>query len=113
MLRNAITSSSAAVAVVLMGTGLAEAGVVWSSAWGTAVRVDAVSEVGVADGCPIEIGRRPEPVHRFEPRRRAERHLGRRPGEHGSPWQPPRRLEAPINPPAMPTSARRRFSAGR
>lgn len=59
MSRKAIRGGSAAVAVWLMGTGLAQAHGIfwvpnWPPVWEPAVRVDAVSAPGVADGCPIE-----------------------------------------------------------
>jgi hypothetical protein len=73
----------------------------WPPVWSTAVRVDALSEPGVADGCPIESAdalsifiasaRGGEPNDIWAADRASV----------DSPWQPPRRLEAPINLPGI------------
>jgi hypothetical protein len=69
----------------------------WPPAWETAVRVDAVSEPGVPDGCPIESadalslfiasGRGGDPNDIWVSDRAST----------AAPWEAPRRLEAPIN----------------
>jgi hypothetical protein len=103
MWRNVITAAAAAAAAWALGTSPAEAhgwffGLrAWPPAWETAVRVDAVSEPGVPDGCPIETadglslfiasGRGGDPNDIWA----ADR------ASIGAPWQAPRKLEAPIN----------------
>lgn len=102
-----ITTGAAAAAVWLAGTGLSEAHgfPFWQHArplWGEAVRVDAVSEPGVPDGCPIESqdglslfiasGRGGEPNDIWV----ADR------ASIAAPWQAPRKLPAPINQPGVP-----------
>jgi hypothetical protein len=74
----------------------------WPPVWSTAVRVDAVSEPApVADGCPIESA---DGLSLFIASNR-----GGDPNDIwasdrasiGAPWQPPRKLEAPINLPGI------------
>lgn len=102
-----ITTGVAAAAVWLVGTSLADAHgpfILWPHAkpqWSKAVRVDAVSEPGVPDGCPIESedglslfiasGRGGEPNDIWVADRASIK----------APWQPPRRLEEPINMPGV------------
>jgi hypothetical protein len=102
MWRNTIMTGSAAVAVGLLAPSLAGAHgwFFWPHArpvWGEAVRVEAVSEPGVPDGCPIEAadglslfiasGRGGDPNDIWVSDRTSI----------GAPWQAPRKLEAPIN----------------
>jgi hypothetical protein len=101
--RNVAKTGLAAGAVWLLGTGVAGAQG-WffgfhhrPPAWEPAVRVDAVSEPGVPDGCPIETadglslfiasGRGGDPNDIWAADRTSI----------GAPWQAPRKLEAPIN----------------
>ncbi len=108
MSRKTMTTITAAMAVWLMGIGLAEAhdlfglfGVRWPPKWQTAVKVDAVSVPGVADGCPHESA---DGLSLFIASAR-----GGEPNDIwvsdrdsiGAPWQEPRRLEAPINLPGI------------
>jgi hypothetical protein len=113
MWRNAITTGSAAVAVWALGASLAEAHGIfglraWPPVWGTAVLVEALSEdAPVADGCPIESA---DGLSLFIASNRVDPPGG--PAEPndiwvsdrasiGAPWQPPRRLEGPINLPGI------------
>jgi len=105
MWRKAVTGSSAAVAVLLMSATPAHADgwffPAWPPVWSTAVRVDALSEPGVPDGCPIETadalsifiasGRGGEPNDIWAADRASV----------DAPWQAPRKLEAPINLPGI------------
>lgn len=102
MWRKTITTGAAAVAVWLAGTSLGEAHgfLFWPHAkavWGEAVKVEAVSEAGVPDGCPFESpdglslfiasGRGGEPNDIWV----ADR------ASLDAPWQAPQRLPSPIN----------------
>jgi hypothetical protein len=105
MWRKAMTVGSAAVTVWLMATGLAEAhdvfGFPWPGVFETAVKVEAVSAPGVADGCPHESedglslffasARNSEPNDIWVSDR----------ASIGAPWEAPRKLEAPINLPGV------------
>lgn len=107
MWRKTMTTGAAAVAVWLAGTSLAEAHgfLLWPHArpqWGTAVKVDAVSEPNVPDGCPIESadgrslfiasGRGGEPNDIWVSDR----------ASIDAPWGEPVRLPEPINKAGVP-----------
>lgn len=105
MWRKTITTGAAAAAVWLAGTSFAEAHgwhgfLFWPHArplWGQAEKVEAVSEMGVPDGCPhespdglslfIASGRGGEPNDIWVADRASV----------DAPWQAPRRLPPPIN----------------
>jgi len=109
-MRNSIATCSAGILVGLMGAGPAAAdgwfgfGHRWPPVWETAVRVDAVSAPApAADGCPIESA---DGLSLFIATNRAG---GGEPNDIwaadrasiGAPWQPPQKLEAPINLPLI------------
>jgi hypothetical protein len=103
MWRNAIMSTSVVVAAGLMAPSHAEAHGwfplprAWPPVFETAVRVDALSAAGFADGCPIETAdglslfiasnRDGDPNNIWA----ADR------ASLDAPWQAPRKLDAPIN----------------
>ena len=100
-----MTTGSAAAAIGMLAPSLAHAhGLFWPfarPAWGTAVKVEAVSEPGVPDGCPIESadgrslfiasGRGGDPNDIWVADRASV----------DAPWQALRKLEAPINQPGI------------
>ena len=105
MWREWMTTGSAAAAIGMLAPSLAHAhGLFWPFArptWGTDVKVEAVSEPGVPDGCPIESadgrslfiasGRGGDPNDIWVVDRASV----------DAPWQAPLKLEAPINQPGI------------
>ena len=105
MWHRTIAGGSAVVAGLLMSAAPAQANGLfypaWPPVWSTAVLVPALSEPGVADGCPIESA---DALSIFIASARggdpndiwaADR------ASVSSPWQAPRKLEAPINLPGI------------
>ena len=107
MWRKTITTGAAAAAVWLAGVSLAEAHgfLLWPHArplWGVAQRVDAVSEPGVADGCPFEA---PDGRSLFIASARGGEPNDIWVADRASvdaPWEAPRRMPPPINQPGVP-----------
>ncbi len=110
MWRKVITGGSAAAAVWLMGTGVAQANgwfwkPAWPPVWRTAVKVEAVSAPApVADGCPIESA---DGLSLFIASSRGDLDssvvgdpnniwVSDR-ASIGAPWQPPQKVPAPIS----------------
>ena len=106
MWRKTMMSGSAVAAVWLMGTAPAQANgflfPAWPPVWSTAVKVDALSHATAADGCPIESA---DGLSIFIASNRDGLSSGSGDPNDiwaadrasiGSPWQAPRKLEAPI-----------------